>query len=157
MQADGHQGDRGRQRVVSVFGKCCIAFPSVAWSRWSRRPAKSSFRSPQTMFLRFSRLTLSMTGSRFITMLNAFCLALSRKISLQRPRFPLLRTFFRGTVGQFLRTDRPERGRPTRSLAFSKMRIMPRAFQNVFSTIGGDTKRQYLVRASYLEIYNEEI
>lgn len=35
--------------------------------------------------------------------------------------------------------------------------IMPRAFQNVFSTIGGDTKRQYLVRASYLEIYNEEI
>lgn len=35
--------------------------------------------------------------------------------------------------------------------------IMPRAFANIFQTIGGDTKRQYLVRASYLEIYNEEI
>ena len=35
--------------------------------------------------------------------------------------------------------------------------IMPRAFQNIFSSISGDTKRQYLVRASYLEIYNEDI
>lgn len=35
--------------------------------------------------------------------------------------------------------------------------IMPRAFENIFQQIQSDTKRQYLVRASYLEIYNEEI
>ena len=35
--------------------------------------------------------------------------------------------------------------------------IMPRAFENIFEQIGCDSKRQYLVRASYLEIYNEEI
>lgn len=34
---------------------------------------------------------------------------------------------------------------------------MPRAFENIFQQIGGDTKKQYLVRVSYLEIYNEEI
>lgn len=37
------------------------------------------------------------------------------------------------------------------------MGIMPRAFENIFEQISCDTKRQYLVRASYLEIYNEEI
>ena len=35
--------------------------------------------------------------------------------------------------------------------------IMPRAFENIFQQISCDSKRQYLVRASYLEIYNEEI
>ena len=34
---------------------------------------------------------------------------------------------------------------------------MPRAFKNIFSTISGDSRKQYLVRASYLEIYNEDI
>jgi kinesin family protein 3/17 len=35
--------------------------------------------------------------------------------------------------------------------------ILPRCFSNIFSTISGDSKRQFLVRASYLEIYNEDI
>lgn len=35
--------------------------------------------------------------------------------------------------------------------------IMPRAFENIFSQINSDTTRQYLVRVSYLEIYQEEI
>jgi hypothetical protein len=35
--------------------------------------------------------------------------------------------------------------------------VMPRAFENIFSQIHSDTQRQYLVRVSYLEIYNEEI
>jgi hypothetical protein len=35
--------------------------------------------------------------------------------------------------------------------------IMPRAFDTIFKSIQSDTKKQYLVRASYLEIYNEEI
>jgi hypothetical protein len=35
--------------------------------------------------------------------------------------------------------------------------ILPRAFENIFQQIKGDSKKQYLVRASYLEIYNEEI
>jgi len=36
--------------------------------------------------------------------------------------------------------------------------IMPRAFEDVFKSIEGDSvKTQFLVRASYLEIYNEEI
>lgn len=34
---------------------------------------------------------------------------------------------------------------------------MPRAFDNIFQQIQSDTDRQYLVRVSYLEIYNEEI
>ena len=34
---------------------------------------------------------------------------------------------------------------------------MPRAFETIFKSIQSDTKKQYLVRASYLEIYNEEI
>ncbi len=35
--------------------------------------------------------------------------------------------------------------------------IMPRTFETIFKSIECDTKKQYLVRASYLEIYNEEI
>ena len=36
--------------------------------------------------------------------------------------------------------------------------IMPRSFEDVFKSIEGDSvKTQFLVRASYLEIYNEEI
>lgn len=35
--------------------------------------------------------------------------------------------------------------------------IMPRSFETVFKQIECDTQKQYLVRASYLEIYNEEI
>jgi hypothetical protein len=35
--------------------------------------------------------------------------------------------------------------------------IMPRTFENIFKSIECDSKKQYLVRASYLEIYNEEI
>ena len=35
--------------------------------------------------------------------------------------------------------------------------IMPRSFETIFKSIECDTQKQYLVRASYLEIYNEEI
>jgi len=35
--------------------------------------------------------------------------------------------------------------------------IMPRTFERIFKSIECDSKKQYLVRASYLEIYNEEI
>jgi kinesin family protein 3/17 len=35
--------------------------------------------------------------------------------------------------------------------------IMPRSFECIFKSIQSDPKKQYLVRASYLEIYNEEI
>lgn len=35
--------------------------------------------------------------------------------------------------------------------------IMPRAFEAVFKAISGDPSKQYLVRASYLELYKEEI
>ena len=35
--------------------------------------------------------------------------------------------------------------------------IMPRSFETIFKSIECDPKKQYLVRASYLEIYNEEI
>lgn len=36
--------------------------------------------------------------------------------------------------------------------------IMPRAFEDIFNSIKGDSNQtQFLVRASYLEIYNEEI
>ena len=34
---------------------------------------------------------------------------------------------------------------------------MPRAFENIFNQISADTKKQFLVRVSYLEIYNEQI
>jgi hypothetical protein len=34
--------------------------------------------------------------------------------------------------------------------------IMPRAFEDIFKSIEGDSvKTQFLIRASYLEIYNE--
>ena len=35
--------------------------------------------------------------------------------------------------------------------------IMPRAFESIFKMIQSDTESEYLVRVSYLEIYNEEI
>ena len=35
--------------------------------------------------------------------------------------------------------------------------IMPRAFENIFEQIKMQEEREYLVRCSYLEIYNEEI
>jgi len=34
---------------------------------------------------------------------------------------------------------------------------MPRSFEAIFNQIECDTTKEYLVRASYLEIYNEEI
>lgn len=35
--------------------------------------------------------------------------------------------------------------------------IIPRTFDHVFKSIQGTTKKQFLVRVSYLELYNEEI
>lgn len=35
--------------------------------------------------------------------------------------------------------------------------IIPNSFEHIFSSIGASAGKQYLVRASYLEIYNEEI
>ena len=36
--------------------------------------------------------------------------------------------------------------------------IMPRAFEHIFKIIDGNSSdKQFLVRASYLELYNEEI
>lgn len=35
--------------------------------------------------------------------------------------------------------------------------IMPRSFEAIFNQIQSDSSKEYLVRASYLEIYNEEI
>jgi hypothetical protein len=35
--------------------------------------------------------------------------------------------------------------------------VMPRAFEGVFKAIEGDPNKQYLVRASYMELYKEEI
>ena len=35
--------------------------------------------------------------------------------------------------------------------------IMPRSFETIFKQIDCDSSKEYLVRASYLEIYNEEI
>ena len=35
--------------------------------------------------------------------------------------------------------------------------VMPRSFESIFKEIECDSKKEYLVRASYLEIYNEEI
>ena len=35
--------------------------------------------------------------------------------------------------------------------------IMPRAFESLFDVIGEDDEKQYLVRCSYLELYNEEV
>jgi hypothetical protein len=35
--------------------------------------------------------------------------------------------------------------------------IMPRSFEAIFHSIECDSSKEYLVRASYLEIYNEEI
>jgi hypothetical protein len=34
---------------------------------------------------------------------------------------------------------------------------MPRAFETIFKEIECDSSKEFLVRASYLEIYNEEI
>lgn len=35
--------------------------------------------------------------------------------------------------------------------------IIPRSFDTIFKTINCETKKQFLVRVSYLEIYNEEV
>ena len=35
--------------------------------------------------------------------------------------------------------------------------ILPRAFESIFKQIECDSTKEYLVRASFLEIYNEEI
>ncbi|POM76404.1 Kinesin-like protein [Phytophthora palmivora] len=35
--------------------------------------------------------------------------------------------------------------------------VIPLSFDHIFDTINADTKREYMVRASYLEIYNEDI
>ena len=35
--------------------------------------------------------------------------------------------------------------------------IMPRAFESIFKMIQSDTESEYLVRVSYLEIYNEQM
>lgn len=35
--------------------------------------------------------------------------------------------------------------------------IIPRAFEHIFEAVASDTSKKYLIRASYLEIYNENI
>ncbi len=35
--------------------------------------------------------------------------------------------------------------------------IIPRTFDHIFNTIGGTPDKNFLVRASYLELYNEEV
>ena len=35
--------------------------------------------------------------------------------------------------------------------------IIPRTFDHIFNTIGGTPDKNFLVRASYLEFYNEEV
>ena len=39
----------------------------------------------------------------------------------------------------------------------SQRGIIPRAFEHVFEAVSVDAKHRFLVLASYLEIYNEEI
>lgn len=39
----------------------------------------------------------------------------------------------------------------------SKKGIIPRAFDTIFKLINSDTSKQFLVRASYLEIYKEDV
>ena len=35
--------------------------------------------------------------------------------------------------------------------------MIPRAFEHIFEAVASDTSKKYLIRASYLEIYNENI
>ena len=35
--------------------------------------------------------------------------------------------------------------------------IIPRTFDHIFNTISGTPDKNFLVRASYLELYNEEV
>lgn len=39
----------------------------------------------------------------------------------------------------------------------SQKGIIPRAFEHIFEAVASDTSKKYLIRASYLEIYNENI
>ena len=39
----------------------------------------------------------------------------------------------------------------------ARLGIMPLAFKHIFETISRSPTKQFLVRASYMEIYNEEI
>jgi hypothetical protein len=39
----------------------------------------------------------------------------------------------------------------------SQKGIIPRAFEHIFEAVSIDTSKKYLIRASYLEIYNENV
>jgi hypothetical protein len=39
----------------------------------------------------------------------------------------------------------------------SQKGIIPRAFEHIFEAVGIDSTKKYLIRASYLEIYNENV
>lgn len=39
----------------------------------------------------------------------------------------------------------------------SQKGMIPRAFEHIFEAVASDTSKKYLIRASYLEIYNENI
>lgn len=39
----------------------------------------------------------------------------------------------------------------------SQRGMIPRAFEHIFEAVASDTSKKYLIRASYLEIYNENI
>jgi kinesin family protein 3/17 len=39
----------------------------------------------------------------------------------------------------------------------SQKGIIPRAFEHIFEAVSTDNSKKYLIRASYLEIYNENV
>lgn len=64
------------------------------------------------------------------------------------------------TTAPFSRTGRLDAVKriPCRARTPPELRgVIPLSFDHIFDTINADTTREYMVRASYLEIYNEDI
>ena len=60
-------------------------------------------------------------------------------------------------MGQYLHTDKQEGKRHTIQGTEINEGILPRAFEHIFTELRANITQEYLVRATYIEIYNEEI
>ena len=107
-------------------------------------------------------MTLSMTGSKLVysVKLKSFCSSEQANIFAETA-YPVCENVITGYNGTIFAYGQTGTGKTHTITGVAKdpvqKGIMPRAFENIFTQISSDTKKQFLVRVSYLEIYNETI
>ena len=128
---------------------------SVCHQTWRRDPQSLHLR----LSLRLEVSNLSLVGI-FAQLLKSFLSSEQQEIFAETA-YPVCENVIQGYNGTIFAYGQTGTGKTFTITGVPEDNenkgIMPRSFENIFQQIQSDTKKQYLVRVSYLEIYNEEI